>query len=134
MKKIIIIIMLFIFSVGLLGCSKEIPICECPIIEEAIITFEPFEPKGQFTVEVIEIWGSGFYTVKKTPNYSIGGIWGLYTEVLDFELGDEVVVTWYGNEWCVPFVEYADQTFDGYYLGKNIDGNIEWVYINGDKI
>jgi hypothetical protein len=31
-------------------------------------------------------------------------------------------------------VEYADQTFDGYYLGKNIDGNIEWVYINGDKI
>lgn len=118
MKKLLFAL-LVLLTLGLIGCGETQTETEEATTNSNII----FENNGNYTVEVIEAYDDGFYNnafaVKKTSNYAVGGIWILVAYDFEYEVGDEVVVKWFGNDYCVPLVEYIDQTIDGYIFGMN---------------
>jgi len=112
MKKILLVIVAVFMIISFGGCNPK---------EPTTTLNSDFRDMGNYTVEVIETYEDSFYSnayvVKKTSNYSVGGIWVLITYDFEYELGEEIVVKWFGNDYCVPLVEYIDQTIDGYIFG-----------------
>lgn len=79
----------------------------------------------RFEVIVTEKYDNSTYTVK-TYNYKITNIWIMVTEDCEYEIGDITAVMIVMEDIAVPYIEYVDNTFDGYVF-KETEWGIGWV-------
>lgn len=106
-----LIILIILISLFLVSCSDS-PTNEYIGKRFEVIVTEKYDEEGIYTV--------------KTYNYKITNIWIMVAEDYEYEIGNIIAVVIVMEDIAVPYIEYVDNTIDGYVF-KKTEWGIGWV-------